>query len=153
MHKTEKMRLACGLVTAAAGLAVAIAMQVAGGNLARFLPEGPWFYVVAILGAAAAGIALADGFGRRGWLGVAVLALAAPTATAIGAALAAAVLTSGHAAKMAILGSDTLTPGTLTGSPVLGLLAVADGISTSFAVAVTWVLSMGAVHLTMRRMR
>ena len=153
MDQSDRVRMTCGAATGLAGGVVAWAMSGSGGSLARFLPDGPWFHIAALLGAGVAGLALADGFGRKGWLGAGAALAAAPVATGIGAALGAAGLMVVFAAVQFLAGAGGVAPGSVTGAPALGVLAVVDGIGTSPVVALTWVSAMCAVHLAMRRLR
>ena len=145
MKQTGKTRAICGAATGAAGLVVALAMTTAGGSLARFLPDAPWFHLVACVGAATAGVALADGFGRRGQLGALAAVLVAPIVTAVGAVIATMLLV--------LVFEPTGGWGAVSDAAPLGLLAVTDGIGTSPVVAVTWGLSLAGVHMVMRRVR
>ena len=153
MDQADRGRMMCGAMTAGAGFVVAIVMRTAGGDLARFLPEAPGFHLVALAGAAVAGVAVADGFGRRGWLGLGLFLTAAPLATAVGAAFGASVLMTVLAAVQWFAGDADMANGVLTGAPVLGIIAMLDGVGTSPAVAATWGTSMLAVHFAMRRTR
>ncbi|WP_299687324.1 hypothetical protein [uncultured Tateyamaria sp.] len=145
MEQAERIRVKCGAATGAAGLAVAVAMTVAGGSLARFLPDGPLFHAVAFVGAAVAGAALADGFGRRGRLGALAAIVAAPVVTAVGAVIATLLLVA--------IFEPSGGWRALSGAVPLGVLAVTDGIGTSPFVAGTWGLSLAGVHMAMRRVR
>ncbi|MEX0312150.1 MAG: hypothetical protein AB3N17_18100 [Tateyamaria sp.] len=143
------MRRGCAFAIMCAGLSVGIAMQAAGGDLARHLPDAPLFLVSSAAGAALAGLLLADGFGRSRWTGHLVGALSSVAATLVGAwfgafiALAWVAMRNVHATLFDALES----------APVLGFIAVADGLSTSVPVVVTWVLAMTSVQLWMCRRR
>lgn len=134
-------RLRCAVLMALAGGAVAQAMTLWGGELARFLPPVTPMMVAACAGACLAGLMLADAFGRTGWLGALWSTLAWPLATAVGAALGAGlfgIVTS----PAPLLGA----PQALAAGAPLGLTAVIDGISTSPAVAVIWIICGLAMH-------
>ncbi|WP_415920959.1 hypothetical protein [Tateyamaria sp. SN6-1] len=153
MDRLGRMRVLCGAATGIAGGVVAVAMTQAGGNMARFLPEGPWFHIAALAGAGVAGVTLSDGFGRRGWLGLAAVVVAAPVTTAMGAVLGAMGLLLVAGLVQFIAGMGPFAPEALTTGPALGLIAIGDGIWTSPVVAATWVATMLGVHLVMRRQR
>lgn len=123
------------------GGAVAQSMVLWGGSMAQFLPPLAVMSLAASGGAALAGLVLADAFGRAGRWGVVVSAIAWCMATALGACVGAAffALESG-------LNPATFIPNAIFGAAPLGLIAVADGIATSPAVAAVWALAGCAMH-------
>ncbi|MEO0381782.1 MAG: hypothetical protein AAF252_16055 [Pseudomonadota bacterium] len=134
-------RVRCGVLMALAGGAVAQAMTLWGGDLARFLPPLSIMLCAAFVGAGVAGFFLADAFGRRGWGGIVWTALAWPLATAMGASLGAGLV--GTASSPEPLAS---LPEALTAGAPLGWMAVTDGITSSPAVALIWVVCGLAMH-------
>lgn len=142
------IRMHSAVLTGIGGGATAQAMSLWGGDLARFLPP-TWFLILAaFFGAACAGAVLAIALGRSGFLGVAICVLAWPVATAIGAVIAAMPFgLSEIDMRYGVAGSALAA---MTEAAPLGLLAVGDGITTSWVVAAVWVLSAALVHVIMR---
>lgn len=137
----RRPRAVCAGLSGGAGVTTGTAMCVAGGALSGLLP--PWWALApsALIGAALAGWLLAPAMGRPGLWQVAALP-GAMCATALGAALGGLVFGVGTLPFAPIPSADAVTAG-----PGLGLLAVADGLTTSVAVPVVWALSMLCVHL------
>ncbi|WP_415402507.1 hypothetical protein [Tateyamaria sp. SN3-11] len=145
----SRLRAQAAGSTALAGCLVAVMMQVAGGDLARHLPPAPLFQISAGFGAGAAGALLAGGFGHGRWRGHLLGALSAVLATVIGASLGA-IIAMGVAARAV---QPRVMFDVLEIAPALGLMAIADGVVTSVPVAITWALSLAAVHLLMHQRR
>lgn len=149
MPVSKSTRGMCAMATMAAGVCVAIAMQVAGGESAQDLPTAPLFQISAGLGAGLAGSLLADGFGWPRWPGYALAALSSVAATLSGAVMGAAIFLFVVAVK-----DPQLPPFELLGAaPLFGVIAITDGLLNSIPVAATWIVSMSGVHLLLRRVR
>ncbi|MEL6807247.1 MAG: hypothetical protein AAFO97_05665 [Pseudomonadota bacterium] len=134
-------RVRCGVLMALTGGAVAQAMTLWGGDLARFFPPLSIMLCAAFVGAGVAGFMLADAFGRKGWVGFVSSTLAWPLATVIGASLGAGLV--GTASSPEPLAS---LPEALTAGAPLGLMAVTDGIASSPVVAIIWIICGLAMH-------
>lgn len=134
-------------LVALAGGAMAQAMVLWGGSLARFLPPWQALLVAAALGAGVAGFLLADAFGRSGRWGLIWSCVAWPMATALGAGVGAVLLT----VLLATDGAEMLFA-VSSGAP-LGMMAVIDGVTTSPVVAVVWALGGCAAHYGTRSER
>ena len=134
-------RVRCGALMALSGGAVAQAMTLWGGDLSRFLPSLSTMILAACVGAGVAGFLLADAFGRRGWRGAIWTVVAWPIATVCGASLGAGLV--GIASSAEPLAG--LPEALVAGAP-LGIMAVSDGLSTSPAVAVIWLICGLAMH-------
>ena len=134
-------RLRCAALIAMSGGAVAQAMVLWGGQMARFLPPLPVLMSAAVAGAGLAGIVLADAFGRQGRRGAIRSAIAWPVVTGLGAMAGASLLALDPARGPASMLANALKEG----AP-LGFLAVADGIATSPAVLAIWLVAGVAVH-------
>jgi len=101
-----------------------------------------------VAGAGVAGAVLADAFGRFGVRGVLWSVLAWPLATLLGGMIGAAVATI-----IATWGQMQGVVEVVTDAAPLGILALADAIATSPAVAGVWMLSGLAVHYGARAER
>ena len=134
-------RLRCAALIAMSGGAVAQAMTLWGGQLARFPPPLPVLMSAAVAGAGLAGVLLADAFGRRGCRGAIWSAVAWPVVTGLGGMAGASVLALDPARGPASMLANALKEG----AP-LGFWAVADGIATSPTVLVIWLVAGVAVH-------
>ena len=142
-------RRRCAISTLVAGTCVALVMHGAGGDLAPHLPAAPLFHVSAGMGAAFAGLILADGFGHSRWTGQLLAVVAAIAATLLGAMTGAAVALS----ITAFFDANAAIVDVIEAAPLFGFIAIADGLTTSVPVAVTWAVSMTAVHVSMLRLR
>ena len=143
-----RQRLRCAALVALSGGAVAQAMTIWGGQMARFLPPHPYMILAGFVGAGLAGILLADAFGRGGKGGALLSGLFWPIATLLGACLGAALLIFG------LEGPANVTPhSALESGADLGTLAVMDGVFTGPLVAVIWFVSGIAVHFGARAER
>lgn len=134
-------RVRCSVLMALTGGAVAQAMTLWGGDLARFFPPLSIMLCAAFVGAGVAGFMLADAFGRKGWVGLVSSTLGWPLATIVGASLAAGLV--GTASSPEPLAS---LPEALTQGAPLGLMAVTDGIVSSPIVAIIWSVCGLAMH-------
>lgn len=141
-HRTRSAAL-----VALAGGAMAQAMVLWGGSLARFLPPWQALLVAAALGAGVAGFALADAFGRSGRWGLIWSYVAWPVATALGAGVGAVFLT----VLLATDGGGLVY--VVSSAAPLGMMAVIDGVTTSPVVAVVWALGGCAAHYGTRSER
>ncbi|WP_299725011.1 hypothetical protein [uncultured Tateyamaria sp.] len=138
---TSPARLRCAALMAITGGAVSQTMSIWGGDLARFLPPMLVMICAGAAGAGLAGLLLADGFGRKGAFGMLWSVLAWPIATACGAVFGAATLAIEWMRSPVQMVAHALEHG----AP-LGVMAVADGIATSPAVAGVWLVSGVAMH-------
>ncbi|WP_299548340.1 hypothetical protein [uncultured Tateyamaria sp.] len=145
------IRLHSAILTGIGGGATAQAMSLWGGDLARFLPPTWLLTLTAVFGAACAGAILASALGRSGLIGVVICILAWPVATALGAAIAAVPFGLSVADMRYGVAGGFVTA--MREAAPLGLLAVGDGITTSWVVAAVWVLSAALVHVVLRTER
>lgn len=145
------IRMQSAVLTGMGGGATAQAMGLWGGDLARFLPPTWLLTLAAVFGAACAGAVLASALGRSGLLGMAMCILAWPVATSLGASIAA--LPFGLSGFDARYGVARAVGSAMTEAAPLGLLAVSDGIMSSWFVAAVWVLSAALVHVILRAER
>lgn len=151
IFETFSPRTHAAILTGLAGGAVAQAMCVWGGTLAHFLPPATLMMLGGFGGAACAGMICAGVIGRPGWLGTLVAVLLWPLVTALGAILGALPfgLIDQHTHRGML---SSLLSAAEEAAP-LGLLAVADGIVTSPAVAGIWIVSALAVHAAVKQQR
>lgn len=142
------IRMHSAVLTGTGGGATAQAMSLWGGDLARFLPPTWLLTLAAVIGAACAGAVLAGALGRTGLIGVITCILAWPVATALGAVIAAVPFGLSEVdVRYGVAGSVVTA---VSEAAPLGLLAVGDGITTSWVVAAVWVLSAALVHVVLR---
>ncbi|MEO9573987.1 MAG: hypothetical protein ABJ263_14815 [Tateyamaria sp.] len=126
---------------AIAGGAVAQAMSLWGGDLARFMPPFPVMICAGVAGAGLAGLMLVDAFGHKGWHGALWSSLGWSIATLFGAVVGATLV--------AVEGPQSSLPDVMRAlgfSASLGVIAITNSIVTSSAVAGDWLLSGLAMH-------
>ncbi|MEP4197415.1 MAG: hypothetical protein ABJL99_17475 [Aliishimia sp.] len=128
-------------VSAAAGLAVSLAIVGSGGYVTRFLPATEIFIPAAIIGAALSGGLCAGVFGREGWAGNALSLIMAILMTWIGSELGAAIA--------APFWRDVAMAGSSFG---LGTTTLGLSASEPF-VLVTWIMSMASIHIFAKRVK
>lgn len=147
-------RLQMALAVACAGLLVSLVMVHWGGSMSRHLPENG-FHFAAFVGAGLAGLLLADGLGHHGQRGWVLSALSFLGMTILGGPLGASL---GMYVTLPFYGEMegfkvSWFIGSLPHLWGLGWLALADGLTTSIAVASVWLLSIVPVHVAARLLR
>ncbi|QFT60339.1 hypothetical protein FIU94_16035 [Sulfitobacter sp. THAF37] len=144
MHKmTVDQRFSIGLVIGAAGAGVALTIQATTGT---FSGEAG-FVRVASAGALLSGLALAEGFGRPGWVGLIRSVLSFAGATVFGAMISVMLLP----VDQFLSEMDPFDPlRDALSAAVVGPLFVLGSIAEEVAVLGIWTVGAGAAHLLRR---